>query len=227
VSAGRVLEIKETDGSIDQLIRYRFEGIDVEGWADHPLLEGEVEPSCARLIDKTRFLRFDLLDEDPMTERWPLISGFVPNGFVPAGKQLPQVLAEAFQHHRTLFVPVIRNAKLECAGYRTGRYKGGAGYMVAIQPPDPDTLRLEYGLGVSPDHLGVSGPTAKLRHGGSITAGCLHEFQFLRADSGRIEIIPTTGQVASYHPDDIEVWYADQNICREHATFKQVSTACK
>jgi len=223
---GTVVDRKVVDGRTYELIRHPLEGIDVEGWTDEPLLAREPDDDCARFVERTN-LKFEVLDDDRTDAQLPTPSGFILNRFVPDGQQLPKVLAEASRSRKTLFIPVLRQAKLVCAGYRVGRLKRGSTTLTASPPPQADLLSLVYSISVTPSRLSLAGPTVVYRNKQSVTAGCAHTFQFVGANDRTLELIPSIKPVLSYHPDDVEVWYADQPSCLEHATIKQASTACQ
>jgi hypothetical protein len=222
---GKVIEDQAKDGKLEQLVRYRFDGIEIEGWADRPLLEGSTE-SCSRYVDE-KFLKFEQRDRDPMKTTIPIPAGFLVNRFVPGKARPPRVLAEASRGQKALWIPVVRKARLECARYRLVRREKGSLYLAAAPPPDPDILRLAFSIALHPEGLGLLGPSTDTRAGQSMVAGCANNYRFVRADSRVVEMIPSHLGVSSYHPDDVETWYADQKTCTERATYAQTSSACE
>jgi hypothetical protein len=222
---GKVIEAKNNGERTEQRVRYHFEGIEIEGWTDRPFLEGHTD-TCSRYVDE-RFQRLEQRDRDPMNAAILIPAGFQANRFVPEKNPLPQILVDASRRQKALWIPVVRKARLECARYRLGRHKKGSLYLAAAPPPDPEILRLEFSVALGPDRLGLLGPSTDTKEGRSMVAGCSNEYRFVRADSRVLEMIPSHLGVSSYHPDDVETWYADQRTCTERATFKQASSACE
>jgi hypothetical protein len=219
----REVETKVNDGGRAQKLAYRFEGIEILGWAEKPFPDTDPDYRCSRTIVKasTETVHATTVDVPPLP------AGFVLAQRFPDQSELPTSIVETFQPGKLLFLPVLQGRRLECAPYRVTKDRRYSRGFVRARPPSANVVRLEYTLGLQSNFLTVFGPSTHYRHGPATYTACAHTLRFVQVHRDRLEMIWGHDEPMAYHPDDLEVWYRDRGMCRQEATFARVSTACQ